>query len=191
MDPKTKEVIILLVCCLVSIKSKVYSQIDGLDKYGFIIGNQCGQVIESEFSNDHLSIHIAFPEKKTLCGKLEGNLLTGAYEGQSFTMIFDADGTGVGKLNNGTELFMVRGEKNSHTNYEKLLESRGLKNSFHRFMTDQGIALEAALGIYTVVYPNGLSVTLIFGEKHIGSSSQFKRTRVNTITYSKGKWGSV
>ncbi len=129
----------------------VYSQTYGLDKHGFIIGDQCGQIVESEFSNDHLSIHIAFPERKTLCGKLEGNVLTGTFEGQSFIMTFEADGTGNGKLNDGTELLMVEGEKATTTSYQKLLESRGISDSFYRFIADQRISLNDAIGIYYLV----------------------------------------
>lgn len=180
---------VFLFC--ISVESVVYAKSDEPSEYGFIIGNKCGQVIESTFSNDHFSIHVAFPETKTMCGKLNGNTLAGTFEGQSFTMTFEASGLGKGVLHDGTELLMVRGEKNTHTNYEKLLESRGLKNSFNRFMTDQGIALDDAIGIYSDDHDSRISVTLIFDSKDIGISSPFNRKRVHTITYSKGKWRSV
>lgn len=190
LDFKKIAILPVFLFC-VSVESVVYSKSNEPPEYGFIIGNKCGQVIESTFSNDHYSIHVAFPETKTVCGILSGNTLSGTFEGQSFTMTFEASGIGKGLLNDGTELLMVRGEKKSQTNYEKLLESRGLKNSFNRFMTNQGIALDDAIGIYSVVHYSRISVTLVFGRKDIGAFSQFNRKRVNTIAYSKGKWRSV
>ena len=177
-----------LLCCMVAVKSNVYSQTYGLNKYGFIIGNDCGQIIDTEFSNGHLSIHIAFPERKTLCGKLEGNVLTGAFEGQSFMMTFEAGGTGHGRLHDGRELLMIEGEKATNAGYQKLLERKGVSNSFHRFIADQRIQLNDAIAVYCLVKSDRILITLIYDGIGKDGSSQVEGKRVAILQYSQGTW---
>lgn len=112
-----KKVSILLIhlsCLLIG-----YSQSNEPPEYGFIIGDKCGQVIGTDFANGHLSIHISFPETKTVCGKLSRNTLTGTFDGQSFTMTFEPNRmVSKGRLADSTKLIMLRGRLTDHHELE-------------------------------------------------------------------------
>lgn len=186
MSQGLKKVTILFIYLFCLAKS--YSQLNELPEYGFVIGDKCGQVIDTDFSNGHLSIHISFPETKTLCGKLNGNTLTGTFEGQPFTMTFESNGNGEGLLRDGTHILMVEGSKVTDDDNIELLESRGLTKSFYSFLTDHGFILDDAIGIYHVVNTEQISITVIFGKNGKDLFPYPNRQRVNTLTYSKGKW---
>ena len=185
MKVRSKGAIFLGLLIFVSIKSIVYSQMYGLDQYGFIIGDQCGQIIESEFANDHLSIHIAFPERKTLCGQLQGNTLSGTFQGQSYTMIFNADGTGKGKLKDGTDLLMVRGEQIKPHESETTLDSLQLLEEFHESIQKSKISMEDVIGCYLEKDSNSALLTLILKGDNVASKKQHEIVQLdlNQVDY--------
>ena len=96
-----------------------------------MIGDKCGQMIKSELVNDHLSIHLAFPELKTLCGRLEGNYFLGEFDGQSFKMDFNRVGNVKGWLSDSTEILIMKGGCISFKQPELKLETMGISNQFH------------------------------------------------------------
>lgn len=80
MSVVSRKVVILSVL-LFSESMIVFSQPSELAEYGFVFGDKCGRVLDASIANEHLSIQLPFPERRTLCGKLHENTLTGTFDG--------------------------------------------------------------------------------------------------------------
>lgn len=183
MSQGFKKVTILFIYlfCL----AKGYSQSNELPEYGFAIGDKCGQVINTDFSNGHLSIHISFPETKTLCGKLNGNTLTGTFEGQSFTMTFERDGVGKGHLADSTKLTMLRGRLTHHHELELSLKSMEIYHEYRSKLHNR--YAKDIIGVYIDKTEVSYGATIVF--KHQIDKQRNKGRLINLAAHlEENKW---
>ena len=165
---------------------RVFSQPMELAEYGFVVGDKCGRVLDSSFANEHLSIYLSFPERRTLCGKLHANTLTGTFGGQSFTMVFEVSGRGKGLLNDGTELLMIKGSQIEGKELVQTLESIGALNKFHSRLQQEKVSFYDVIGTYMEKNASSIHLKLVLKTASVAQPGQ----RVIRINFSlvNGEW---
>jgi len=178
--------VVILSVLFFSESMMVFSQTSELAEYGFVVGDKCGRVLDSSIANEHLSIHLSFPEPRTLCGKLHENTLTGTFAGQSFTMTFEVSGRGKGFLNDGTELLMIKGSQTDGHELAQTLESIGVLNKFHFRLQQEKVSYSEVIGTY--VEKNASSIHLKLVLKTASVAQLGKRLIPISFGLENGEW---
>ena len=188
MSAVSRKVVILSVLFFIE-SMMVFSQPTELAEYGFVVGDKCGRVLDSSIANEHLSIHLSFPERRTLCGKLHENTLTGTFDGQSYTMVFEISGRGKGFLNDGTELLMIKGSQTDGHELAQTLGSIGVLNKFHLKLQQEKVSYNEVIGAY--VEKNASSIHLKLVLKTASVAQPGKRLILISFGLVNGEWNLV
>ncbi|MEO1051371.1 MAG: hypothetical protein AAFX87_12150 [Bacteroidota bacterium] len=167
-----------------------YIQPQETTKYGFVIGDQCGEVINTYLVNNDFSIHLLFPNgRKILCGQFVKDTLEGVLDGLSFRMTFGLRGRGHGVLSDGTEMLMIKGAKISHKKLCRRFKVNGLYEALKPWSKEVNLPLNEAIGYYVHTTLDDILVTFVYetGYTHEYFGPQSK-SRTIISHYLAGQW---
>ena len=168
----------------------VQQLISNPEGYGFVMGNDCGTVLNATRSKGGLSLSVQLDEKFSIRGKLAGsNLLKGRLVDQAFELLLNKDGSGKGALQDGTPIFLIKGKKTTDSEAISYVRAQGFMSEAMRLVRENKFPGHDAIGYYSYREKGFMMNTYVFktGFRHYSYGLQPKIRSV-FARKSKGRW---